>query len=68
MQVEEIAERVWRSVVPRGSDYTPLLLPIEWERQIEAVMPGLDRQATDVVLDRIEAKIARNVLDIEGED
>jgi len=58
MQMGEIAERVWRSVVPRGSSMVPLLLPIEWERHVAAVMPGLDRKQTDIVLGEIEARVS----------
>ncbi|MGE0700467.1 MAG: hypothetical protein AB7O57_15325 [Hyphomicrobiaceae bacterium] len=65
MTTGEIIERVWRSVVPRGSDIVPLLLPVEWERQVVTVAPGLDRTETDRVLAGIETKLAANVTDME---
>lgn len=65
METGEIVERVLRSVMPRGSDIAPILLPIEWERQIEAVAPGLDRRQQDDVLGELFARLAKDVFDQE---
>jgi hypothetical protein len=57
MTEAQIAERVWKSVVPRQG-MVPLLMPREWLAQIRAVAPDADQQTQSRVLSQLVSRAA----------